>query len=442
MNGIWAEHNKLMWLDLQDVKKNETDENSLKIDDQRPSAVAYKLSPTEVGLRVHARMDPARMLNLVTNGKSVTATETTIDDTRYIVFSNEGVNAESLRGKTSTYVYETKWPYKWIEGSENTKDNNLPVRLSITSVTKHQAFLTLSETLVKGMYGEPAPAAPTVTRSQDYDGRITFSSSNEDVVKVNPDTGELTVVNAGTATISVSGTETDYRLAPVTKTYTVIIEKATPIISFPTQEINCIYGESVPLNQLTVEWYEGTVTYSSANEKKATVTADGVVTTHGAGDVTINGIAPETANFKRGQVSYVLHIDKATPTFAFEKANIDALVGKPVPENKLNVGLYDGKVQFTSSDESVASIDADGKINLWKDGIVTITATGPETENCNQAVSASYVLTVEDPDGIASLLGETEEGAVYDLSGRKIGNGQQPTAKGLYILKGRKVAVK
>ena len=449
MNGIWAEHNKLMWLDLQDVKKNETDENSLKIDDQRPSAVAYKLSPTEVGLRVHARMDPARMLNLVTNGKSVTATETTIDDTRYIVFSNEGVNAESLRGKTSTYVYETKWPYKWIEGSENTKDNNLPVKLYVSSVTKHQAFLTLSETLVKGMYGEPAPAAPTVTRSQDYDGRITFSSSNEDVVKVNPDTGELTVVNAGTATISVSGTETDYRLAPVTKTYTVIIEKATPIISFPVAEMSCTYGETVPLNPLTVEWYDGTVTYASTNQNRATVTAEGVVTITGAGDVTINGIAPETRNFKRTVVSYIIHVAKASPVFAFAQPVIDILLGEAVPENALSVGLYDGTVVYTSSDEALATVASDGTVSALAPGEVTITAAGPETENCKAAVQAQYLLTITDPDGIDSLTPDPSpvgEGSIYDISGRRISgqivngkwsNGQLP--KGMYIVGGKKI---
>jgi len=214
------------------VKKNETDENSLKIDDQRPSAVAYKLSPTEVGLRVHERMDPARMLNLVTNGKSVTAAETFVDDIRYIVFSNEGVNAESLKGKNSTYEYETKWPYPWAEG--NSKDNNLPVNLYISSVTKHQAFLTLSETIVRGEYGQPAPAAPAVTRSQDYDGKLTWKSSNENVVKVNVDTGELTVIGVGTAIITISGAETDYRLAPASITYTVVIAEASGISTVTT----------------------------------------------------------------------------------------------------------------------------------------------------------------------------------------------------------------
>ena len=436
--SLHVDNNMLMWLDMSKVQ-TEVDDYTYwySAENQHPSAVAYKLSPTEVGLRVHARMDPARMLNLVTNGKNVTATETTIDDTRYIVFSNEGVNAESLRGKTSTYVYETKWPYKWIEGSENTKDNNLPVRLSITSVTKHQAFLTLSQTLVKGVYGQPAPAAPTVTRSQDYDGKITFSSSNEDVVKVNPDTGELTVVNAGTVTISVSGTETDYRLAPVTKTYVVIIEKATPIISFPVSEMSCTYGESVPENLLNVEWYDGTVTYSSTNTKRATVTPEGKVTICGAGDVTINGIAPETRNFKRAVVSYVIHVAKASPVFAFAQPAIDILLGEAVPANELSVGLYDGAVVYTSSDEAIATVASDGTVTVLAPGEVTITATGPETENCKAAVQAQYLLTITDPDGIGSLTSDPSkgEGAIYNVAGQRLSKIQ----RGINIVNGKKV---
>ena len=68
MNGINAEHNRLMWLDLQDVKKGGTDENTLKIDDQQPQVQAVKISPTEVGLRVHERLDVSRVLNLRAKG--------------------------------------------------------------------------------------------------------------------------------------------------------------------------------------------------------------------------------------------------------------------------------------------------------------------------------------------------------------------------------------
>ena len=439
MNGINAEHNRLMWLDLQDVKKNGTDENSLKIDDQQPTVQAVKISPTETGLLVHERFDVSRVLNLRAKGIAQTPRETTVDGIRYFVFYNNGPDTPNLVGSDCGYEYETKWPYPWVDG--NTKDNNLPVTLNVASWTKHQAFLTLSESRVEGKYGEPAPAAPTVTRSQDYDGKITFSSSDESVVKVDPDTGVLTVTGAGTAIISVKGAETDYRLAPAVKTYTVYIEKATPVIAFPATEINAVYGETVPLNQLTVTWYEGTVTYASTNEKKATVTAEGVVTTKGAGDVIIKGIAPETRNFKRGEVTYVLHIDKARPAFSFAKANVTAVLGEAVPENKLTVGLYDGEVTYASSDEAIATVDANGVVTTKAPGQVIITATGAETENCYEAQKAQYSLTVTDPSGIGEIVnGQSANRKYFDLQGRRIIS--SAVKKGMYVVDGKKVIVK
>ena len=66
-------------------------------------------------------------------------------------------------------------------------------------------------------------------RSQDYDGKLTWRSSNEEVVKVNAETGELTIVGIGKAYITISGAETDYRLAPSSIVYFVEITESTGI---------------------------------------------------------------------------------------------------------------------------------------------------------------------------------------------------------------------
>ena len=355
--SLHLENNMMMWLDMSNVKKEVDDQTYwYSADNQHPSVQAVKLSPTETGLLVHDRFDVSRVLNLRAKGISQTPRETTVDGIRYFVFYDNGPDTPNLVGSDCGYVYDTKWPYKWIEGSENTKDNNLPVKLNVYSWTKHQAFLTLSETLVKGKYAEPAPKEPTVTRSQDYDGKITFTSSNENVVKVDPETGVLTVVGAGTAIISVIGAETDYRLAPVVKTYTVII-------------------------------------------------------------------------------------DKASPVFAFEQASITAEVGKAVPENKLTIQMYDGTVTYTSSNEEVATVDANGVVTALAEGEAVITATGPETSNCNEAVKAEYKLTVGgEGAGISATLndnGEMINKKAYDLQGRKLNT--KTARKGVVIVDGRKV---
>lgn len=351
-----ARNNQLMWLDMSKLEKDvNTEDATFKVDNQMPYVQAVKISPTETGLLVHERFDVSRVLNLRAKGIAQTPRETTVDGIRYFVFYDNGPDTPNLVGSDCSYEYETKWPYPWVE--ENSKDNNLPVKLNVYSWTKHQAFLTLSESTIRGKYAEPAPAAPTVTRSQDYDGKITFSSSNENVVKVNPDTGELTVVGAGTAIISVKGAETDYRLAPVTKTYTVIIEKASPV-------------------------------------------------------------------------------------FAFEKAVVEAEVGKAVPENKLNIQMYDGTVQYTSSNEEIATVDAFGVVTTKAVGEVTITAIGPATSNCNEGQKATYTLTVkEEGAGISAIdNGQLRIDNYFDLQGHRV---KASTArKGVYILGKRKVVKK
>lgn len=45
-----------------------------------------------------------------------------------------------------------------------------------------------------------------------------------------------------------------------------------------------------------------------------------------------------------------------------------------------------------------------------------------------------------DPDRITSPIMEKEEGVVYDLSGRRIGNGQ--LMPGLYIIGGKKIVIR
>jgi hypothetical protein len=236
-----------MWLDLKDVKDNGAGMNTLKIDDQNPGVVAWKLSPTEVGLKVHERFDVERVLNLVAAGKSVTPAWATYDGVKYFVFSNDGPNAESLVGAESTYDYETKWPYAWMEG--NSKDNKLPVNLHINKVDKPNSWIKLSSTAALKSEVKGTLTPPTVTRSDGYDGKLTWKSSNEDVVKVDAETGALTIVGPGTATITVSGAETDYRYAPASVSYQVVIymigdanADGTVNAADIVEVVNCIMG--------------------------------------------------------------------------------------------------------------------------------------------------------------------------------------------------------
>ena len=229
LGRVQAFNNKLMWLDLKDAVKPENIEESwLKLDNQQPVVQAVKISPTEVGLRVHERLDVSRVKNLKVKGQAMEPKEIFVDNIRYFVIYNDGPSVASLVGATGTgYEYDTKWPFPWIDG--NSKDNNLPVTLNVASWTKHPSWIRIDgETTITGEEGGTL-AAPTVLRSQDYDGKLTWRSSNEEVVKVNAETGELTIVGVGKAYITISGAETDYRLAPSSIVYFVEITESTGI---------------------------------------------------------------------------------------------------------------------------------------------------------------------------------------------------------------------
>ena len=264
LGRVQAFNNKLMWLDLKDaVKPENVEESCLKLDNQQPVVQAVKISPTEVGLRVHERLDVSRVKNLKVKGQAMEPKEIYVDNIRYFVIYNDGPSVASLVGATGTgYEYDTKWPFPWIDG--NTKDNNLPVTLNVASWTKHPSWIRIDgETTITAEEGTTMAALP-VLRSQDYDGKLTWRSSNEDVVKVDAETGAMTFVAQGTAYITVTGAETDYRLAPLSTGYSVVVTENTAvgaIVSFgnttlaslPPQKAFSIAASSASSFQLRVE---------------------------------------------------------------------------------------------------------------------------------------------------------------------------------------------
>lgn len=241
LGRVQAFNNKLMWLDLKDaVKPENIEESCLKLDNQQPVVQAVKISPTEVGLRVHERLDVSRVKNLKVKGQAMEPKEIYVDNIRYFVIYNDGPSVASLVGATGTgYEYDTKWPFPWIDG--NSKDNRLPVTLNVASWTKHPSWIRINgETTITAEEGTTMAALP-VLRSQDYDGKLTWRSSNEDVVKVDAETGAMTFVAQGTAYITVTGAETDYRLAPLSTGYSVVVTENTAvgaIVSSPSSSSN------------------------------------------------------------------------------------------------------------------------------------------------------------------------------------------------------------
>lgn len=157
-------------------------------------------------------------------------------------------------------------------------------------------------------------------------------------------------------------------------------------------------GEVADAPTLTkADGYDGTITYTSSDEAIATVDAQsGTVTALATGDLTITATGTETTTYNGGTASYLLHIGYQDAQMKFAKEVVTVTFGESV-ENKLSKKTS-AEVVYTSDNESIASVDAEGKVAVNAVGSVTITATA-EKADPYKAGEASYTITVEDKKG-------------------------------------------
>jgi uncharacterized protein YjdB len=497
--------------------------------DQNIEREAVLLSANEVGFRVDDKFDVSRVTEWYVNDtyqQDNLPTLATVDGVKYLVVGKNASQASSLLYQDDGSGVVKNWYVYAMNSNENTWPMN--VRYKLTEVIKCPSFLTLSKAAVSGTYGGSV-AAPAVTRSQGYEGTLSYVSSNPAVVTVDA-SGKLTIVGAGTANITVSGVETDYRQAPEPVSYKVTIRKASPVLSFAQAAVEIEMLDEVPANALAKGVYDGVVNYASSNtdvatvnattgevtviaagtttitasgaatancnaptaatytltvnKKTATITlaattvngtyggtitapkatatagydgklsyksnktavvtvnASGKLTIKGAGTATITVSGTETDVYKApASVTYTVTIAKASPVFSYEKdlVAVNNFTSLPVVDNKLEIGLYDGTVVYTSSDPTVATVDADGNVTCLKSGTTTITATGAATANCNGSSASFELVTDLIPTGVSTITVDFNDGHWYTPAGIRVDN---PRKGQLYIHNGKKVIFK
>ncbi len=146
--------------------------------------------------------------------------------------------------------------------------------------------------------------------------------------------------------------------------------------------------------------YGVSVSYSSSDTSVATIAADGTVTTVAAGTATITAASEEDATYEASSASYTLTVVKGSAPVAWSAETANVVLGSDYTLPKLSNenGLA---ISYSSSDESVATIDENGSVTIISDGTVTITASWEATDTY-EAGSVLYTLTIsKSTDGIS-----------------------------------------
>ncbi len=223
---------------------------------------------------------------------------------------------------------------------------------------------------------------------------VTYSCEPKTVATVDPSTGAVTIVGAGTATVTAT-TEGDESHAAGSASYTIVVAKADATMTFGVNEpVAATYGDT-EFNEPELTKPAGlTVTYSCEPASVATVDpTTGAVTIVGAGTATVTATTEGNDNYNGGVATYTIVVAKANATMSFAPGAVTIVEGQEftAPTLTNEAGLT---VTYSSSNVAVATVDNNGNVTIIGVGETTITATGAANDNYN-GTTATYTITVE-----------------------------------------------
>lgn len=189
------------------------------------------------------------------------------------------------------------------------------------------------------------------------------------------------------------------------------------------------------------------VTYSSNKTDVAEVDAEGNVTLKKAGRANIDVTFAGNDEYKAASVSCTLIVNdyRTTPELSFDQEEYTANMreGNTFSGATLYNESEVAPLSYTSSNEEVAEVAANGVVILRSTGETTITVWFAGDKNF-KAASASYKLTVVDEvvNGIQGITIDNmpEDAKVYNLNGQRVNT--KALKSGVYVVNGKKVVLK
>lgn len=232
---------------------------------------------------------------------------------------------------------------------------------------------------------------------------LTWSSSDEEVATVD-ETGLVTAVGAGEADITVS--VADANISSTTHIKVVILPTGVEAPETLSLELNGEATKALGAKMTPEDATDVKLAYLSSDESVATVDESGHVTAVGVGECTITTtiVADTTATAEDAGVDSEMLVvpenakaeTKVTVGKAIESITLDSNEGVLTVGNTHTIkatvfpeDATDKAVTWKSSDESIATVDAEGNVTAKDTGNVTIMAV-----NSDGDVSADYALTV------------------------------------------------
>ena len=220
--------------------------------------------------------------------------------------------------------------------------------------------------------------------------KVAYSSTNEDIATISQD-GEVSILASGSATIIATFPGTD-KFTAGKASYTLTVAKADASLEWSEESCAAVYGEEVTFpilnnpNELEIRWL-------SSDETVATISEEGEVTILGVGSTIISASSEETAGYNACEVSYELTVEKAPSGLEFSGSSVTVVIGQEIIDYPVLSNPNELKINWFSSDKTVAAVSSEGGITILGAGSAIITASSAETTGF-EAGSVSFTLSV------------------------------------------------
>ena len=284
------------------------------------------------------------------------------------------------------------YPITLSGGTDNNYSYNLVNGVLTINEIQYASSITLDQSEISLEVAESAILVATILPELAINKAVTWSSSDESIATVDAN-GVVTAIAVGEATITA--TTVDGSNLSATCKVTVVPTLATSItldkseISLEAKETDTLVATVLPelATEKSVEW-------SSSDESIATVDANGVVTAIAVGEATITATTVDGSNLSATcKVTVIptlatsITLDKTE--ISLETKETDTLVATIFPEL-----ATEKSVEWLSSDESIAIVDANGVVTAIAVGEATITATTTDGSNLSTTCKVTVIPTL------------------------------------------------
>lgn len=259
--------------------------------------------------------------------------------------------------------------------------------IAVSGIKLDKTSLSLTE-------GETTSLVATVSPNDATDKSVNWKSSNASVASVDAN-GKVTAIGAGSATITVTTNDGNYKASCTVNVITATIYVNG--ISLNTSSLSLTVGETTSL-VATVSPSDATdksVAWTSDNASVATVDQNGKITALSSGSAIITVSAQDGSGKKATCSVTVKEASVSVESISINKVGMSLSVGstEQLQVSTIPVNATDKSVVWSSGNTNVASVDPNGIVTAIAVGTAIITATsvdGNFTATCNVNVSEKY----------------------------------------------------